>query len=118
MSVREREDVTNSDISPVPVSEFVDDSSGRPDEDQANKNPKTNKKETTMERGNPSDSETRNGCKNSGKIRSMMKFHYREAVTQVLLMKFLLVPTAQRREDLGKTKCSYSFPSRPKLRDL
>ena len=31
--VREREDATNSDISPVPVSEFVDDSSGRPDED-------------------------------------------------------------------------------------
>ena len=30
LSVREREDVTNSDISPVPVSKFVDDSSGRP----------------------------------------------------------------------------------------
>ena len=53
LSVREREDVTNSDISPVPVSEFVDDSSGRPDEDQANKNPKTNKKETTITRGGP-----------------------------------------------------------------
>ena len=37
LSVREREDVTNSDISPVPVSEFVDDRSGRPDETQANK---------------------------------------------------------------------------------
>ena len=37
MSVREREDAPNSDISPVPVSELVDDSSGRPDEDQANK---------------------------------------------------------------------------------
>ena len=42
LSVREREDVTNSDISPVPVSKFVDDSSGRPDADQANKTPKTN----------------------------------------------------------------------------
>ena len=40
LSVRAREDVTNSDISPVPVSELVDDSSGRPDETQANKNPK------------------------------------------------------------------------------
>ena len=50
MSVREREDVTNSDISPVPVSELVDDSSGRPDETQANKNPKTKKKETTITR--------------------------------------------------------------------
>ena len=52
LSVREREDVTNSDISPVPVSEFVDDRSGRPDETQANKIPKTTKKETTIERGN------------------------------------------------------------------
>ena len=40
LSVREREDVTNSDISPVPVSELVDDRSGRPDETQANKTPK------------------------------------------------------------------------------
>ena len=53
ISVREREDVTNSDISPVPVSEFVDDSSGRPDEDQANKIPKTNKKETQDRTGQP-----------------------------------------------------------------
>ena len=51
--VREREDVINSDISPVPVSEFVGDRSGRLDETQANKNPKPNKKETTKERGNP-----------------------------------------------------------------
>ena len=53
LSVREREDVTNSDISPVPVSRFVDDSSGKPDADQANQTPKTNKKETTIARGNP-----------------------------------------------------------------
>ena len=52
LSVREREDVTNSDISPVPVSELVDDRSGQPEEIQAKKNPKTNKKETTIERGN------------------------------------------------------------------
>ena len=37
--VREREDATNSDISPVPVSELVD--SGKPEEIQANKKPKT-----------------------------------------------------------------------------
>ena len=51
--VREREDVTNSDISPVPVSKLVDDRSGQPDETQANKIPKPNKKETTIERGDP-----------------------------------------------------------------
>ena len=55
--MREREDATNSNISPVPLSNLVDDGSGQPDKIQANKNPKTNKKETTIERGNPSDSE-------------------------------------------------------------
>ena len=38
--VREREDAPDSDISPVPVSEFVDDRSGKPEEIQANKIPK------------------------------------------------------------------------------
>ena len=55
--VREWEDAPDSDISPVPVFEFVDDRSGRPDETQANKSAKTNKKETTIERRNPLDSE-------------------------------------------------------------
>ena len=41
ISVREREDAPDSDMSPVPVSEFVDDRRGQPDETQANKNPKT-----------------------------------------------------------------------------
>ena len=50
LSVREREDVTDSDISPVPVSELVDDGSGQPEEIQTNKIPKTNQKETTIER--------------------------------------------------------------------
>ena len=50
IQVREREDVPNSDIYPVPVSELVDDRSGKPEEIQANKTPKPNKKETTIER--------------------------------------------------------------------
>ena len=41
----------------MPVSNLVDDGSGQPDEIQANKNPKTNKKETPIERGNPLNSE-------------------------------------------------------------
>ena len=41
MSVREREDAPNSDISPVPMSELVDDRSGKPEQIQANKNSKT-----------------------------------------------------------------------------
>ena len=53
ISVREREDAPDNDISPVPVSMFVDDRSG------------------------------------FRKIWWMMKFHYREALTPDILMKFL-----------------------------
>ena len=49
MSVREREDAPNSDISPVPMSELADDRTGEPVENQANQIPNKNKKETTME---------------------------------------------------------------------
>ena len=44
ISVREREDASKSDISPVPMSELVDDRTGEPVENQANQIPKTNKK--------------------------------------------------------------------------
>ena len=37
----------------MPVSELVDDRSGKPEEIQANEIPKTNKEETTIERGDP-----------------------------------------------------------------
>ena len=53
IQTREREDRIDSDISPVPVSTTVGDRSGQPDETQANKTQKPNKKETTIERGNP-----------------------------------------------------------------
>ena len=51
IQIREREDATVSDTSPVPVSELVDDRSRQPEETQANETPKTNKKETTTETG-------------------------------------------------------------------
>ena len=50
---REREDRIESDISPVTVSTTVDERSGRPDIDQASKNPKSNTKELRRERGDP-----------------------------------------------------------------
>ena len=40
IQVRELEDATNNDISPMPVSNLVDDGSGQPEEIQANKNKK------------------------------------------------------------------------------
>ena len=43
---REREVRIENDISPVTISTTVDERSGRPDIDQASKNPKTNKKTT------------------------------------------------------------------------
>ena len=89
IQTREREERIDSNFSPVPVSNSVGDGSGQPDETQANKNPKPNKKETTMERCNSLNSEILDGCKNSGKIWWMMKFHYREALTPVLLTKLL-----------------------------
>ena len=51
IQTQERED--RIDISPVQASTSVDDRSGRPDETQANKLPKTNKKETTIARDGP-----------------------------------------------------------------
>ena len=53
IQTREREDRIESDISPVTVSTTVDERSGRPDIDQANKNPKTNKQEPKREQGDP-----------------------------------------------------------------
>ena len=77
IQLREREDGNSSDISPVQVSNSVDDRSGQPEE-------------TTIERVTcVTILRFRNGCKNSGKIWWMMKFHYREALTPVLLMKLL-----------------------------
>ena len=44
IQIREREDATVSDTSPLPKSHLVDDGSGQPDEIQANKIPKTKRK--------------------------------------------------------------------------
>ena len=52
IQAREREDAPDSDISPVSVSELVDDRTVKPVETQANQIPKQNKKETTIGRGN------------------------------------------------------------------
>ena len=111
LSVREREDVTNSDISPVPVSELVDDSSGRPDETQANKNPKPNKKETTITRGDPL-------CSDNSEIPEWLQ-EFRENLVDDEIPggshassshEASLEPIAKRREDLGKHNVHTHFP--------
>ena len=108
--VREREDATNSDISPVPVSNSVDDRSGQPDETQANEIPKTNKKETTIERGNPLDSEIPEW---------LQEFRENLVDDEIPLQggshassshEVSLEPTTKRPEDLGKHSVYTHFP--------
>ena len=89
IQTREREDQTESDISPVHLSTTVDDRSGRPDDNQANKNPKPPKKNPRRNRATRCVLKSRSGCKNSGKIWWMMKFQHMETLTPVLLMKLL-----------------------------
>ena len=111
LSVREREDVTNSDISPVPVSELVDDRTGKPEETQANKAPETNKKKTTIERGNP--------CGDSEILEWLQEFREILVDDEILLQggshassshEVSLEPTFKRREDLGKHSVYTHFP--------
>ena len=103
--IREREDGNSSDISPVQVSNSVDDRSGKPEEIQANKTPKTNKKETTIARGDPS-------CSDDSEIPEWLQ-KFREILVddEIPLQggshanfshEASLEPTTKRREDLGK----------------
>ena len=113
LSVREREDVTNSDISPVPVSKLVDDSSGRLDEDQANKIPKTNKIETTTARGDPL-------CSDNSEIPEWLQEFRENLVDDEIPLQggshasssreASLEPTPKRREDLRKHNVHTHFP--------
>ena len=105
--------MTNSDISPVPVSELVDDSSGRPDETQANEIPKPNKKETTIERGNPL-------CSDDPEIPEWLQEFSENLVDDEITLQggshasssheASLEPTTKRREDLGKHNVHTYFP--------
>ena len=111
MSVREREDESNRDISPVPVSELVDDRTGEPVENQANKIPKTNKKETTIERVTcVTILRFRNGCKNSGRILVDDEIPLQGGSHASSSHEASLEPPTKRREDLGKHNVHTHFP--------
>ena len=85
------------------------------------KSQKTNKKETTIERGDPL-------CSNDSEIPEWLQEFRENLVDDEIPLQggshasssheASLEPIAKRREDLGKTQCSYSFSQRPKLRDL
>ena len=111
ISVREREDAPNSDISPVPVSELVDDRTRELVETQANQIPKNNKQETTIERGNP--------CDDSEIPEWLQEFRENLVDDESPLQggshassshEASLEPTTKRREDLGKHSVYTHFP--------
>ena len=111
IQVREREDATNSDISPVPVSELVDDRTGKPLETQANEIPKTKKKETTIER--------RNLCDDSEIPEWLQEFRGNLVDDEIPLQggshassshEPSLQLTTKRREDLSKHSVYTHFP--------
>ena len=114
-SVREKEDATNREISPVPVSELVDDGSGQPEEIQTNKIPKPNKKETTMERRNPYDSEIPEW---------LQEFRENLVDDEIPLQgdshasssrEVSLEPITKRREDLGKHNVYTHFSKKTEI---
>ena len=111
ISVREREDAPNSDISPVPVTELVDDRTVKPVATQANQIPKTNQKETTIERGNL--------CDDSEIQEWLQEFRENLADDEIPLQGgshassshgVSVEPTTKRREDLGKHNVHTHFP--------
>ena len=110
ISVREREDAPDSDIYPVSVSNVVDDGSGQLDEIQANKIPKTNKKETTIERGNPCDSEIPEWLQEFREHLVDDEIPLQEGSHASSSHEASLEPTAKRREDLGKHSVKTHFP--------
>ena len=101
ISVREREDALNSDISPVPVSELVDDRTGKPVETQANEIPG-------------------NLCDDPVVPEWLQEFRENLVDDEIPLQggshassshEASLEPTEKRRKDLGKHKiCILIFP--------
>ena len=117
IQTREREDRIESDISPVTVSTTVDERSGRPDINQANKNPQTNKKEPKSEQGDPLFTD-------SGRARSAIP-EWLQEFREILVDDEIplqggshasssheasLEPILKRREDLGKHSVYTHFP--------
>ena len=107
---REREDRIESDISPVTVSTKVDDRSGQPVVNQANKIPKTHKKEPQIDRGNPLCSEIPEWLQEFGENLVDDKIPEQGDTHASSSHEVSLEPTFKRREDLGKHSVYTHFP--------
>ena len=106
------------DTSPVPVSTDVDDRSGQLIIDQANQNPKPNKKEPKMERGNPLCFEIPEWLQEfrENLVDDEIPEHGDSHAS--FSHEVSLEPTFKRREDLGKHNENTHFPEDRKLRNL
>ena len=109
LSVREREDATNSDTFPVPVSELVDDRTEEPVETQANQIPKS-KEKTTIERRNLSDSEIPEWLQEFRENLVDDEIPLQEGSHASSSHETSIEPTTKRREDLGKHNVHTHFP--------
>ena len=92
------------------MSNSVDDRSGQPDETQANQIPKTNKKETTIERGNPLDSEIPEWLQEFREILVDDEIPLRGGSHASSSHEVSLEPTLVRSVDLGKHSVFTHFP--------
>ena len=85
----------------MPVSTSVDDRSGQPDETQANKFQKPNKKKTTIERCDPLDSEIPEWLQEFREILVDEEIPVHGDSHASFSHEVFLEPTFKRREDLG-----------------
>ena len=92
------------------VSTSVDQRSGQPDKTQANNLPKTNKKETTIERWNPLDSEIPEWLQEFRENLVDDEIPVQEGSHARSSHEASLEPTTKRREDLGKHSVYNHFP--------
>ena len=99
----------------MPVSKLVDDGSGQPEEIQANKTPKTNKKETTIEWGNPFDSEIPEWLQEFREILVDDEIPLQRGSHASSSHEVSLEPTIKRREDLGKHSVYTHFPQKTEI---
>ena len=97
IQVREREDVPISDISPVPVSDLVDDRSGQPEE-------------TAIERGNSLNSEIPEWLQEFREILVDDEIPLQGGSHASSSHEVSLEPTTKRLEDLGKHNVHTHFP--------
>ena len=97
IQIREREDGNNSDISPVQVSNSVDDRSGQPDE-------------TTIERGNPLNSDIQEWLQEFRENLVDNGIPLQGGSHASSSHEASLEPTFKRREDLGKHCVETHFP--------